>query len=68
MNKNIEKDIIKQDEEREIEKMYHLKTNIMPVIVGAQGMIKKRADKFITKICLRVSAKMKYKNALFSSP
>ena len=36
--------------EIEIEKMWHLKTTTMPVIVGALGMIKKGTDKHINKI------------------
>ena len=34
----------------EIEKMWHIKTTIVPVIVGALGMIKKGTDKYINKI------------------
>ena len=30
--------------------MWHLKTTTVPVIVGALGMIKKGADKYINKI------------------
>ena len=33
-----------KDVEIEIEKMWHLKTTIVPVIMGALGMIKKRID------------------------
>ena len=35
--------------EIENEKMWHLATTIVPVIVGALGMIKKGIDKLITK-------------------
>ena len=38
------------DLEIEIKKMLHLKTTIVPVIVGALGMIKKDTDKYINKI------------------
>ena len=34
----------------EIEKMWHIKTIIVPVIVGTLGMIKKGKDKHINKI------------------
>ena len=39
-----------KDMENEVEKLYHLKTTTLPVIVGALGMIKKRTDKHIYKI------------------
>ena len=39
-----------KDQEIETEKMWHLKTTIMSVIVGAQGIIKKETDKHLYKI------------------
>ena len=39
-----------KDLEIEIEKIWHLKTTIVPVIVGALGIIKKGTDKHINKI------------------
>ena len=39
-----------KDLEIEIEKMWHLKTTMVSVIVGTLGMIKKRTDRHINKI------------------
>ena len=39
-----------KDLEIEIEKIFHLKTTIVPVIVGALGMTKKETDKHINKM------------------
>ena len=39
-----------KDQEMESEKIWHLKTTTVPVIMGALGMIKKRTDKHINKI------------------
>ena len=36
--------------EIEIDKIWHLKTTTVPVIMGAQGMIKKETDKHSKKI------------------
>ena len=38
-----------KDPQTEINKMWHLKTNIVPVILGALGMIKRATDKTLTK-------------------
>ena len=46
-------DEISKEKDKEIEifkKMWHLKTTIVPVIVGALAMIKKNTDKCINKI------------------
>ena len=39
-----------KDVEKEIEKMWHVKTNTMSVILGALSMINKGTDKHINKI------------------
>ena len=39
-----------KDLEIEIEKMWHLKTTTIPVVVGALGLIKKGTNAFIEKV------------------
>ena len=39
-----------KDLEIEVEKMWHLKTNTLPVVIGALGLIKKDTDKFLEQI------------------
>ena len=39
-----------KDLEIEVEKMWHLKTTPLPVVIGALGHIKKGTDKFLEQI------------------
>ena len=39
-----------KDLEIEVEKMWHLKTKTLPVVIGALGLIKKDTDKFLEQI------------------
>ncbi|XP_047480182.1 uncharacterized protein LOC125032840 [Penaeus chinensis] len=39
-----------KDLEIEIEKMWHLKTNTIPVVIGALGLIKKGTNQYVEKI------------------
>ena len=39
-----------KDLEIEVEKMWHLKTRTLPVVIGALGLIKKDTDKFLEQI------------------
>ena len=36
--------------EIEIERMWHTKTEVVPVVIGALGLIKKGLEKFINKV------------------
>ena len=53
-NKEIEKLTKYKDLEIEVNKMWNMKTTIVPVIVGALGLIRKRMNDYMSKIPGRI--------------
>ena len=43
-----------KDLEIEIQKMWHLKAIVMPVVIGALGMIKKKTENHIKRISSKI--------------
>ena len=56
-----------KDLEIEVEKMWHLKTKTIPVVVGALGLLKKGTNAFIEKIPGSLSLQVVQKIALSST-
>ena len=48
--KEYEKDSKYKDLENEIQKMWHLKTTVIPVVIGSLGMIKRKSEDHIKQI------------------
>jgi hypothetical protein len=51
INKEIEKILKYEDPTMEIQRMWNLKTKVMPVIIGATGTISKSFRKYLKNIC-----------------
>ncbi|MEO0971429.1 MAG: hypothetical protein AAFX80_24760, partial [Cyanobacteria bacterium J06639_18] len=56
-----------KDLEIEITKMWSMRTEIVPVIVGALGVIKKGSEEYLKKIPGKISQKQLQKIALLGS-
>ena len=56
-----------KDLETEITKMWQMKTEIIPVVIGALGMVKKGSEKFISEIPGNVNPKEIQKTTLLGT-
>ena len=66
-NKEFEKKYKYKDLELEIQKMWKVKTKVIPIVIGALGLVSKDLEKYLLEIPAEVSSKEIQKIALMGT-